>query len=315
MRSRIRIPLLLAALAVMAGGGVAQAEPVQQFSFQIRDIKPGGRFTLLFTSHTFDTTGAVPPPITSNYIRVPAGATLRKEFLNKRYYCDGPKLRAALDNRPNGQGFAKRVADLKPFIRSLAKSKSRSDRAALALAQACERGRIGGGTVLADARNYKVAVLQELVPGKFSMFLSRPTVKGGVAGFAVLGAADTDFPIVKANPVIAGVHVALTANFVNEPSADGLYGYKLILPVGPINGVNISLAQINVKTTGLTLKKGTCLKTRRGKCVKRQKKTIFWFTQPKCPPSGLLSFEAFYGYDPPTPSFTKTLTLACPKFQ
>jgi hypothetical protein len=314
MRYRIRIPLLLAAFAVLLGGAVAQAEPVQQFSFQIRDIKPGGRFTLLFTSHTFDTTGDVPPPLISNTIRVPAGATLRKEFRNKRYYCNGVALRAALDNRPNGQGFAARVANLKPFIRSLAKSKARSDRAALALAQTCERARIGGGTVLADARNYRVAVLKDLVPGKFSMFLAKPTVPGGVAGFAVLGAADTDFPIVKANPVIAGVHVALTANFVNEPSADGLYGYKLILPVGPINGVNISLAQINVKTTGLTLLKGTCLQTRRGKCVKRQKKTIFWFTQPKCPPSGLLSFEAFYGYAPPTPSMTKTLTLTCPKF-
>lgn len=310
-----KIPLLLAAFAVLLGMAVAQAEPVQQFSFQITHIKSGGRFTLLFISHTFDTTGAVPPPITGNYIRLPAGATLRKEFRNPRYYCNGPALRSALDNRPNGQGFADRVANLKPFIRSLSKSKSRSDRAALANAQACDRGRIGGGTVLADARNFKVAVLSQLIPGKFSMFLAKPTVPGGVAGFAIMGAADTNVPVVKANPVIAGVHVALTANFVNDPSPDGLYGYKLSLPVGPINGVNISLAQINAKVTGLSLLKGTCLATNhRGKCTRKQKKTIFWFTQPKCPPSGLLTFQAFYGYAPPTANITKTLTLACPRF-
>jgi hypothetical protein len=313
--SKHKLPLLLAVLAVLIGVAVAQAEPVQQFSFQITNIKSGGRFTLLFTSHTFDTTGAVPPPITSNYIRIPVGATLRREFRNKRYYCNGQALRSALDNRPNGQGFADRVANLKPFIRSLSKSKSKSDRAALANAQTCERARIGGGTVLADARNFKVAVLNELIPGKFSMFMAKPTIHGGVAGFTILGAADTNFPVVKANPVIAGVHVALNANFVNDPSPDGLYGWKLILPVGPINGVNISLAQINARITGLTLRKGACLATnRRGRCTRKQKQTIFWFTQPKCPASGQLSFQAFYGYAPPTASITKTLTLTCPRF-
>jgi hypothetical protein len=310
-----KLPLLLAAFAVLLGIAVAQAEPIQQFSFEVTNIKSGGRFTLLFNSHTFDTTGAVPPPITSNYFRIPAGATIPKVFRNKTWWCNGQALRSALDNRPNGQGFADRVANLKPFIRSLSKSRDRSDRAALALAQTCERARIGGGTVMVDARNYKVAVLKDLVRGKFSMFFAKPTVPGGVAGFVVMGAADTSVPIVKANPVIAGVHVALNSNFVNDPSPDGLYGYKLLLPTGPINGIDVSLAEIHAKISGLTLLKGTCLaRNHRGRCMRKQKKTVFWFTQPKCPASGLISFQAFFGYAPPTPSITQTKTLTCPKF-
>jgi hypothetical protein len=108
----------------------------------------------------------------------------------------------------------------------------------------------------------------------------------------------------------------LTASFLNDPTPDGLYGYKLFLPVGPVNGFHVSIAELAVKTTGLSILKGTCLKeNRRGRCVKRQKKTLFWFTQPKCPPSGQLSFEAFYGYDPPQPDVTQTITLPCPNFR
>jgi hypothetical protein len=309
-----KVPLLAAALALLVGLAIAQAEPVQQVTFRLTNVKPDGRFTLLFTARTFDTTTAVPPPLTENYLRLPRGAVLRRQFLNKRYYCDGPALRAALEARPNGQAFADRVANLKPFIRSLAKSKSRADRRALANAQTCDRARIGGGTAQVDARNF-LASLKDLIPSKFSIFFSRGTVHGAIAGFTVLGAADAHSPIVKPIPIVAAVHVVLNANFFNDPSPDGLYGYKLELPVGPINGINVSIAELHVRTTGLTLLKGTCLATnRKGRCTKRQHKTLFWFTIPKCPPSGQFSFLSFDGYAPPTPSITTTKSLACPKF-
>ena len=48
---------------------------------------------------------------------------------------------------------------------------------------------------------------------------------------------------------------------------------------------------------------------------KVKKSNIFWFTRPTCPPSGKLSFLAFYGYDPPQPNITKTVELPCPKFE
>ena len=92
-----------------------------------------------------------------------------------------------------------------------------------------------------------------------------------------------------------------------------------MLPVGPIQGVNISVAEVNVTTKGLTIKKKktTCLKKRKGKCVKKKvkKSNVFWFTRPTCPPSGKLSFLAFYGYDAPQPDITKTVELPCPKFK
>ena len=84
-----RILLAVAVLAVLVPISVAQAEPVQEFSFQLKDVKPDGRFTVVFTSRTYDTTGGVPPVLKQNFIRVPAGAKFSKEFLKKKYYCDG----------------------------------------------------------------------------------------------------------------------------------------------------------------------------------------------------------------------------------
>src|SRR5215218_1421932 len=95
-RMQKTLVLALAGLA-LAAPAVAQAEPVSQFSFQVKDLKPGGRYTLLFNARTFDTTGGVPPSPTSYFMRIPKGATLRKEFLTRRFFCDGPALRTAID--------------------------------------------------------------------------------------------------------------------------------------------------------------------------------------------------------------------------
>src|SRR5215212_2498239 len=149
------LPLALAGLA-LAAPTVAQAEPINRFNFQVTDIKPGGRFTLLFHAQSFDSTGGVPPAPTENYLRIPKGATLRREFLTKRFFCDGPGLRTAIDTMDfSGTPFTKRVQNLEPFIRYL-KRHARSARAkrALANAQACDRARIGGGTVRVAARGF-----------------------------------------------------------------------------------------------------------------------------------------------------------------
>lgn len=320
MRIERMAKLLLLALAGLAlsAPAVAQAEPVSQFNFQVTDIKPGGRFTLLFHAQLFDTTGGVPPAPTENYLRIPKGATLRKEFLNRRFYCDGPRLRTDIDTMDfSGVPFTKRVQNLGPFIRRLERT-ARSARAkrALANAKTCNRARIGSGTVKVDARGFSEK-LDQLIRGTFVIFFSRATRPGAVAGFTVLGAADEDQEIVKRRTfeVLTGVHVAINANFVNDPTPDGLYGYRLDLPPGDINGIKVSLAEIDVTTRGLTLKRGECLKRNaRGSCVKRQRRTLFWFTIPPCPPSGAFSFQQFYGYEPPTPDVTKTVEFACPRF-
>lgn len=310
--------LLALVVVALAAPAVAVAEPVQQFSFQLQDIQSGGRFTLIFSAHTFDTTGVVPPNPVDNYLRLPVGATLRKEFLSKRFYCDGPALRDAinLDFAHSNIPFTKRVADLRPFIRQLAKSRSRRDRRALANAQACERGRVGFGTAKIDARATRgLEVLDRLVPASFSIFFSRPTVKGAIAGFTVLAAADEDSPITKKYPIVAAVHTALPANFINDPTPDGVYGYRLQLPRPDVAGLIVSIAELRVTTTGLSLLRGECLKTGRGgRCVKRQRRTLFWFTTPPCPPSGEFTFLDFFDYADPLTDITKTFSLACPKF-
>jgi hypothetical protein len=293
-------------LVAVAGLGplapaLAQAEPVQQFSFQLKDVKPDGRFTLLFSSRTFDTTGGQPPLVQQNYLRLPAGATLRREFRNARYSCNGSALLTALHTHPNFKvPFASRVAKLDPLIatlrRQVRRTRRASDRRALANAETCKRARLGSGVAQIDAR----PILDPPIPVKLFLFLGKGNAPGAVGALTTIGIPDTTAKVVKDNPIVAGVHAALTSNFFDDPTPDGLYGYKLVLPAGEIDGLPISVAELHVTTTGLSLRKGG--------------KTIFWFTRPTCPPSGQISFLDFYGYDPPQPDVTKTVSLACPKF-
>ncbi len=308
--------LALVGLALTAPA-VVQAQPVSNFSFQVTNIKPGGRFTLLFRAQTFDTTGGVPPSPTRFYLRIPKGATLRKEFLSKRFFCDGPKLRTDIDTMDfSGTPFTRRILNLKPFIRMLARQRSKAARRALANAQACDRGRIGGGTARVDGRGV-TPKLDRLIDVTFATFFSRGTAPGAIAGFTILGAANEDQEIVKRRTyeVLTGVHAALNANFVNDPSSDGLYGYRLDLPRSEVNGLRVSLAEINATTYGLSLKRGECLRRNaRGKCVKRQRRTLFWFTVPPCPSSGVFNIEQTYNYEDPALNDTKTTQIACPRF-
>lgn len=238
---------------------------------------------------------------------------MRREFLNARYFCNGPALRDALDADLTGIPFTQRVADLKPFIHSLAHSRSKAGRAALANARVCDRARVGRGTAQIDARTL-TPVLSGLIPARFSAFLSRGTVPGAIAGVAILGAADLRGSLVQRFPVIAGLHAAVMVNFLNDPTADGRYGYKVLLPTGPINGLNISIAEASGTVSGITIPKGTCVRTGRdGRCRARQRTDLSWLTLARCPPAGLGAL-LFSGFAPPTPSLTTTLQVPCPQY-
>jgi hypothetical protein len=145
------------------------------------------------------------------------------------------------------------------------------------------------------------------------MFWTKPA-PGAVAAFAIVGIPDETYPVVRENPTVRETVPTINANFYSEPTADGLYDYKLVLPTGPINGIRISVAEVNVTTTGITHKKAVCKKRRRGKCVRKRTKRTFWFTEPPCPPSGQLSFEAFYGYKT-EPDQLKSVSIPCPDFR
>jgi hypothetical protein len=309
-----RILLAAVLLGLLIPAALAQAEAVQEFSYQLKDVKPDGRFTVIFSSRTYDTSGGIPPVLKENFQRLPAGAVLRKEFLNRKYRCDVDKLLKDLLFAPeNNILFAKRVDRLSTTIKRV---KSRWNKKQLKNAQVCANARIGQGTAQVDAR----PLFNELIPSVFYMFLGKGTVPGAVASLQILGMPDENSAVVKRLPAtVQQTRVPFVGNFVNDPTPDGKYGYKLVLPTGPIAGINISLAEIRAEVKGLTLtkKKKTCAKKRGGRCVKKKvKKTkIFWFTQPKCPPSGKLSFLSFYGYDDPQPDITKTIELSCPNFK
>jgi hypothetical protein len=311
--------VLLAAcvLAVLVPIAAAQADPVQEFSFQLKDVKPDGRFTVVFSSRQYDTTGGVPPPLKENFLRLPKAGVLASQVRNKKYYCDASKLLKDLQAHPDrSKLFASRVSNLKPFISTLKKSKSAADRKARANAETCQRARVGQGTAQIDAR----PLFDQLIPSVFYMFFGKGNLPGSVGALQLIGMPDQTTALVKSLPItVQETRVPFVLSFVNDPTPDGKYGYKLVLPTGPIAGINISIAEVNAVTKGLTVtkKKTTCAKKRKGRCVKKKVKTtkIFWFKRPVCPAEGKFSFQAFYGYGGSPPDIVKTIELPCPNFQ
>jgi hypothetical protein len=301
-----RLAAPVAFLACLIAVAVAQGAVVQEFGFQFKDVKPDGRYTVVFSSRSYEPNGGVPEALTSNVIRLPKGAVLRKQFINPRYYCDLKKfvdtLRATHPNAPH----------FNDLIDQTLRGKRVPPKSTKDLVAVCRFAHVGGGTVLIDARPY----VEQPIPAHFEMFWAKP--QKGVAGtFAVVGSADESSPIVQQNPTIRNTHPILNVDFIDDPTPDGLYEYKFSLPVGPIAGINISFAEVHAVTQGLTLTKKTtrCLRRKRGRCVKKtvKKTNLFWVSRPNCPPSGLLSFQASYAYAGRPPE-TKTVTLACPKF-
>lgn len=309
------VPMLLviAVMAILGLCGIARAEPAQQFAFQVTGSAPG-KLGVRVTLRAYDTTGVVPPTPTEYTMRLPRGVAFDRAFLNARYFCDGRALRDALDVRPSGVPFVQRIAHLDAFVRELARSHAKHDRADLANARVCERGRLGGGTGLIDARE-ALPVLTDPIPVGFSIFLSRGTVPGAIASLTIIGAADERAPIVRKYPVVAGVHAVVTENFVSDPTPDGLFGMKMMINTGPINGFQVSIAEVDARTHSLELREGTCLtRGRGGRCARRQRADASLFEVPRCPSSGHFSAQLFTAYPPPGPSLTTTLEVPCPRY-
>lgn len=301
-----KVVAALVVLVPLCAVAVAQGEVVQDFSFQIKDVKPGGRFTVIFNSHSYETSGGIPAPLNENYIRLPKGAVVRKEFKKKKFYCEAKKL---VDQVRMDKGNGR----FTPYMNNLLRGKATPPKNAKSLIKTCRYARIGTGRVLVDARPYAA----DPIPADLMMFWTKPD-KGAAATFSIVGIPDERVPIVRDNPTIRETTPVINASFYNDPTPDGVYGYKLVLPTGPINGIQISVAEVHVTTTGLSLteRKVSCKKRKGGKCVKKtvKKKSLFWFTTPPCPASGQLSFQAFYGYAS-APNETKTITIPCPKFK
>jgi hypothetical protein len=307
-----RIPFALIVLALLVPAA-ALANPVEEISYELKDVKPDGRFTAIVSYRGYDSSGGIPPALRDAYLRIPLGAVVRKEFLKKKYYCDGEKLLKDLQVAPEQNvQFTRRVDKLAATIKRI---RARLDQKALRNAERCSRSRVGEGTAQVDARPF----FDELIPAVFYMFLGKGTEKGAVGSLQFIGMPDENSAVVKKLPITAQqTRVPLVMNFFNEPT-EGKYGYKYVIPTGPIAGLNISIAEVRavVRGTSLEKKKVTCSKRKRGRCVRKKvKKTnVFWMTTPKCPPSGKLSFLGFFGFDDPIPDITKTVELSCPNFK
>jgi hypothetical protein len=307
-----RIPFALIVLALLVPAA-ALANPVEEISYELKDVKPDGRFTAIVSYRGYDSSGGIPPALREAYLRIPLGSAIRKEFLKQKYYCDAGKLIKDLQVAPEQNvQFARRVDKLAATIKRI---RSRLDQEALRNAERCSRSRVGEGTAQVDAR----PLFDELIPAVFYMFLGKGTEKAALGSLQFIGMPDENSAVVKKLPITAQqTRVPLVMNFFNEPT-EGKYGYKFVIPTGPIAGLNISIAEVRavVRGTSLEKKKVTCSKRKRGRCVRKKvKKTnVFWMTTPKCPPSGMLSFLGFFGFDDPIPDITKTVELSCPNFK
>ena len=67
----------MALIALLAlGVPAALAEPVQQFSIQLKDLTADGRYSVVYTSNAFDTTGEAPPALEEASLRLATGMTI-----------------------------------------------------------------------------------------------------------------------------------------------------------------------------------------------------------------------------------------------
>lgn len=299
--------LLLTSLAFTA---VAQAAPVQEFNVQLKDVKPDGRYTIVFTANSFDTSGEPPPLLTSNFVRFAAGVTIRKEFLGREYQCDVRGLRDALLAAQESGWFFKRLDNLAATYKRV---KDRMTPESRKITETCIRSQVGAGTVVVDARTVG---LPDPIPAKLYLYLEKPRAKGAVASLGIFAVLDESRESVRSLGSLSTLKLVFSTEFYTEPSSDGLYGYKLVLPTG--GGLRISVAELKVTAPGVTRVKvtKTCLAKRKGRCVKRRSKTerLFWITQPTCPTAGQVAFRSDYGYETGLQT-EKLIQVPCPRFK
>jgi hypothetical protein len=158
----------------------------------------------------------------------------------------------------------------------------------------CRRARIGTGRALIDIR----PLLAEPFPVNLEIFLAKATTRGAVASYAVFGIPDQRAPIVKNSP-IRDARAVLIGTIFNDPTPDGLYGYRMEDPFTQI-GIKFGVAEAELTLPGLTIKKRvrTCSRPparRSGSSCGKTKtkvKRIFWVTPPDCPASRKLSWKA-----------------------
>ena len=309
MRRTLALALLLTLVGPLAA---ALADPVEEFNVQLKDVRSDGRYTVVFTANSFDTSGDPPPLLDSNSVRFAAGLSIKKPFLGRDYQCDVDKLRDALQSVDDDQDghFFKRLDNLPATYRLVKDDLTPQFRKVV---QTCIRGQVGTGRVLVDARTLGIG---DALPSKIYLYMTASHTKGAIGAFGVFAVLDESSPVVQRLGALGTIKLTFAADLFNQPSADGLFGYKMVLPTG--SGLRISIAELKVTARGITRTtvKKTCLVKRDGTCVKSKATTTkdFWLTAPRCPTSGQVTFRADYGYETGLRSH-KTIQVPCPRFQ
>ena len=190
MKHTLRGTLLLVMLLVFGVSG-AIADPVQEFGVQIKNVTADGRFSVVFTSNSFDTTGAPPPGLTEASVRLAKGITIKPEFLRKDRLCQTGKLRLIL--LAHASSNVKYQAMLGNLAATQKRIGGKLNRASLRIVDTCRRAFVGRGTFTLDARpNFP-----DVIPGFMYVFLSPPSAKGAIGGFGIMSLYDQSAPIVR----------------------------------------------------------------------------------------------------------------------
>lgn len=76
----------------MVAASSASAELVGEFNAGLRNIRTYGAYTIVASANVYETSGEPPPELASAVIHFPRGASLRRQFLVNRFFCDPAKL-------------------------------------------------------------------------------------------------------------------------------------------------------------------------------------------------------------------------------
>lgn len=291
---------LFAALLLLLtlGTATAAADPVQQFDVQLKNVTPEGRFGVVFTSNSFDTSGGPLPAMTESSVRIAKGIRIKPRFLRPERLCQTGKLRLILlDNQPRGVTYEAMLGDLTKIRNRIAPKLRRKS---LAIVDACRKAYVGKGTFTVDAR----PSFPEVLPGTMYVFLSPATAKGAIGGFGVMTYYDQRAPIIRNTSLLRDQQPVFTVNLFDDPTPDGVYGYRLQLLPDNFGRLPFSVAELRVESKGIV----DTVRTPGGRT-----RTDFWASLPSCPASGRLPFKASYRYKTGLET-TNVVQVPCPRY-
>lgn len=296
LRTLPALALLLLSLSVAAP---AVAEPVQQFDVQLKNVTPQGRFGVVFSSNSFDTSGGPLPALTESSVRIAKGIRIKPRYLRRKRLCQTGKLRLILlDNQPRGVTYEQMLGDLTKIRNRIAR---RLKPDSLAIVDACRKAYVGKGSFIVDAR----PSFAEVLPGSLYVFLSPATAKGAIGGFGVMTFYDQRAPIIRNTSLLTEQQPVFTVNLFNDPTPDGRYGYRIQLLPDNFGRLPFSVAELRVESKGIV----DTVRTRSGRTT-----TDFWASLPSCPASGSLPFKAEYRYRTGLQTST-VVQVPCPRYR